>query len=57
LGERSPGERLIVVTHLGVIRALLPGAEPGHTDRFHVYAEEISESPLDRARRPERDAL
>jgi broad specificity phosphatase PhoE len=55
--ERSPGERLIVVTHLGVIRALLPGVEPGHTDRFHVVAEEISRRPLDGVQRPERKPL
>lgn len=39
--KRFSGERLIVVTHLGVIRALLPGAEPGHADRFPVVAEEL----------------
>lgn len=41
LGKRFSGERLIVVTHLGVIRALLPGTEPGHADHFSVVAEEL----------------
>ncbi len=41
LCKRCSGERLIVVTHLGVIRALLPGSEPGHADRFPAVAEEL----------------
>ena len=53
LAKSFAGERLIVVTHLGVIRALLPGAEPGNTDRFQVVAEEIAEQPPDLSRRPE----
>jgi len=40
LGERFSGQRLLVVTHLGVIRALLPGAEPGHAEPFPVVIEE-----------------
>ena len=51
------GERLIIVTHLGVIRALLPGAEPANAERFHAIAEEIAERPVDRVRRPEDGAL
>jgi XTP/dITP diphosphohydrolase len=30
LAEEFPGARVIVVTHLGVVRALVPGAELGH---------------------------
>jgi len=56
LSRRSRGERLIVVTHLGVIRALIPDAEPAHADRFHVVAEEIAALPLDSVRRPEHGA-
>jgi broad specificity phosphatase PhoE len=35
---RFPGEALIVVTHLGVIRALAPGAEPANAERIEVNA-------------------
>jgi probable phosphoglycerate mutase len=57
VAERHAGQRLIVVTHLGVIRALLPGVEPGNTDRYPVVAEEILARPIDHERRAERDAL
>jgi len=50
LGKRFRGERLIVVTHLGVIRALLPGSEPGHADRFAAVAEELVARPASRSR-------
>lgn len=47
LRKRFSGERLIVVTHLGVIRALLPGSQPGHADRFPVVVEElIGQDPI-----------
>jgi len=40
LAETSaPG--LIVVTHLGFIRALVPGARPGNTDVLHVRGSEV----------------
>jgi probable phosphoglycerate mutase len=57
VAERHAGQRLIVVTHLGVIRALLPGVEPGNTDRYPVIAEEILARPIDHERRAERSAL
>lgn len=46
------GQGVIVVTHLGVIRALVPGAEPSNADRIEVLAEEIAARPIDRHRRP-----
>jgi broad specificity phosphatase PhoE len=39
--ERRAGERLILVTHLGVIRGLVPEAEPGNAERIEALAEEI----------------
>ena len=46
----SAGGRLIVVTHLGVIRALVPGADPTNAERIEVIAEEvISEEVVRRA--------
>jgi broad specificity phosphatase PhoE len=51
LVNRYSGENVIVVTHLGVIRALVPGAEPGNTERFEVVAEELAARPIDRHRR------
>ena len=46
------GQGVIVVTHLGVIRALVPGAEPSNAERIEVLAEEIAARPIDRHRRP-----
>ncbi|MFO0687202.1 MAG: histidine phosphatase family protein [Myxococcota bacterium] len=57
LARRHAGERLLVVTHLGVIRALVPGARPQNVDRIEVCAEEIAARPIDRARRPEEGPL
>jgi broad specificity phosphatase PhoE len=57
LANRLSGENVIVVTHLGVIRALVPGAEPGNADRIEVVAEELAARPVDRHRRSERGAL
>ncbi len=57
LAERQPGESVIVVTHLGVIRALVPGAEPTNASRIEVVAEEISARGVDRGRRREDGAL
>jgi len=53
LAERHPGERILVVTHLGVIRALVPGAAPQNADRLSVVAEALAARPVDRTRRPE----
>jgi probable phosphoglycerate mutase len=50
--ERFAGRRLIVVTHLGVIRALVPGAEPDNASRLPVVAEDIAERAIDLERRP-----
>ncbi len=52
LVERFAGRRLIVVTHLGVIRALVPGAEPQNGARIPVVAEDIAERAIDFERRP-----
>lgn len=56
LVTRYSGQNVIVVTHLGVIRALVPGAQPSNADRIEVIAEEIVARPIDRLRRPEVDA-
>lgn len=55
--KRYAGEHMIVVTHLGVIRALLPGAEPNNADRIQVVAEELAARPVDRVRRAEDGVL
>jgi broad specificity phosphatase PhoE len=57
LADRYSGERVIVVTHLGVIRALVPGANPSNVERIECVAEEIAARPIDRHRRPEGGAL
>jgi len=56
---RHGGERILVVTHLGMIRALLPGTEPGNAEVHRLFAEEVvGRSPeRDRDRRNERGAL
>ena len=41
LAQELPGARLIVVTHLGVVRALVPGVELGHAERIAVSAAEL----------------
>lgn len=51
------GGRVLVVTHLGVIRALIPGASPGNVDRFEIVAEEIAARSPDRMRRREQGPL
>ncbi len=56
VAERQ-GERILVVTHLGVIRALVPGARPQNLERFEVIAEEIAARPIDRVWRPEEGPL
>ncbi|MBK7947314.1 MAG: histidine phosphatase family protein [Deltaproteobacteria bacterium] len=57
LARRHAGERVLVVTHLGVIRALVPGARPQNADRIELCAEEIAARPIDRAQRPEEGPL
>jgi len=52
LAHRYSGEGLIVVTHLGVIRALVPGAEPENASTITAHAEEIAEREIDFVRRP-----
>jgi probable phosphoglycerate mutase len=52
LAERYPGDGLIIVTHLGVIRALVPGAEPENASCLRVRAEEIGAREIDYERRP-----
>ena len=57
LVNHSAGQNVIVVTHLGVIRALLPGAEPSNAERIQVIAEELAARPINRHRRPETGTL
>ena len=52
LATRYSGEGLILVTHLGVIRALVPGAEPENASALMAHAEEIAEREIDVVRRP-----
>ena len=51
------GDRIIVVTHLGVIRSLVPGAEPENVGRIEIIAEELAARPVDRSQRAEDGAL
>ena len=55
--RRFSGDRIIVVTHLGVIRSLVPGAEPGNAGRVEIIAEELAARPVDRSQRAEDGAL
>lgn len=48
---RHPGEPMILVAHLGVIRALLPGEEPANGTATFGIAEEIIARPIDVERR------
>lgn len=57
LAARCAGHRILVVTHLGVIRALVPGARPQNLERYEIVAEEIALRPIDRVRRPEEGPL
>ncbi len=57
LVERHAGERILVVTHLGVIRALVPGARPANLERFELIAEELAALPIDRSQRREEGPL
>ncbi len=57
LAKRCAGNRVIVVTHLGVIRALVPGAEPSNAGQVEVIAEELAARAVDRTRRVEDGAL
>ena len=41
LAAQYPGERLIVVTHLGVVRALRPGTELDNAERLSLSADEL----------------
>lgn len=38
---RWAGQRFLLVAHLGVIRALVPGSEPTNAERLEVIAEEV----------------
>ena len=57
IAAREAGERILVVTHLGVIRALVPGVRPQTLERFEVIAEEIAARAIDRTQRPEEGPL
>ena len=41
LAQEHPGARLIVVTHLGVVRALRPGAELANAEMLSLAADEL----------------
>jgi XTP/dITP diphosphohydrolase len=41
LARELPGARLVVVTHLGVVRALVPGTELGHAEQIEVTSAEL----------------
>jgi len=49
---RHAGESMILVAHLGVIRALLPGHEPENGTATQAISEEIISRPIDVVRRP-----
>ncbi len=55
--RRFRGDRIIMVTHLGVIRSLVPGADPGNAGRVEIIAEDLAAQPVDRSQRPEDGAL
>ncbi|MBJ17806.1 MAG: histidine phosphatase family protein [bacterium] len=57
LAGRRSGAHVIVVTHLGVIRALVPGAEPTNAERIELVAEEVAARGVDRVKRREDGAL
>ena len=57
LAKHRAGQNVLVVTHLGVIRALVPGAEPSNAEWIEVIAEELAARPIDRHRRPESSTL
>jgi len=56
LAAERPGAHLIVVAHLGVVRALVPGAEPGHGEIVEATLAEIRAAMARRARAPESTA-
>jgi len=45
--ETWPGEETILVTHLGWIRSLVPGAEVSNAGRLALVAEEILSEPIE----------
>lgn len=46
---RHRGRRVALVTHLGVIRALVPGAEPDNADWLHLEPRKLRALPLPEA--------
>jgi len=44
LAAQHPGEDLVVVTHLGVARALVPGTELGHTETLRVVRQDFRDT-------------
>jgi broad specificity phosphatase PhoE len=57
IAAQRTGERILVVTHLGVIRALVPGARPQNLERLEIVAEEIAAQAIDRTQRAEEGPL
>jgi probable phosphoglycerate mutase len=57
LAQRCKGDRIIIVTHLGVIRSLVPGADPDNAGRVEIIAEECVARRMDHGRRAAAAAL
>ncbi len=57
VAARAAGGRILVFTHLGVIRALVPGARPQNLERLEIIAEEIAARAIDRSQRPDEGPL
>jgi broad specificity phosphatase PhoE len=57
IAAQRAGERILVVTHLGVIRALVPGARPQNLERIEIIAEELAAKEIDRTQRVEEGPL
>jgi len=54
LVEAHAGERLLVVTHLGILRALLPDVEPDHCAIYPIVGESLLAKPIGPDGRPMR---
>lgn len=57
LAKQRAGQRVVVVTHLGVIRALVPGAEPDNATCIPVVAEQLTAHAIESRRQLEEGPL
>ncbi|MFP6654085.1 MAG: histidine phosphatase family protein [Myxococcota bacterium] len=57
LARRCAGDRILVVTHLGVIRSLVPGADPDNAGQLEIIAEHCLAQRMNHAGRAEGGAL